>query len=308
MAVLFVTELPGRSSDQRIASGRIAHSYTRLFQVLFSTKHNIASMPVDVRIAIDPNSGLSVPLAGHRHPADPFTYVMHVAALQPQKDQPRLWTVSVTYESVDALEARDVRAPSINPLSMAPNIELISSRQTRHVDEDKDGKAIVNANGEYYREGTERDFSDRALAVTKNLALPNLPALLDLDEPINDTAFTISIGGMSAMRVAKYAGKLTNFRATLQRSSGLVYWQFSFELHIRRKGWIKRILHRGTRERILQGQPKIDKVVQALDDDGEPVQKEILLAENGERLKDGEEPFFQTVRIYDELDFTAIGL
>lgn len=310
MPVLFVTEIAALTSEQTVdgTAGRISHSYTRAFQVLFSEDHELAQMPADVRNAVDPDSGLAVPKRNEQHPADPFAYARGIKARQPTKELWRLWILEATYSTLDAIEAGDPREPDLDPLLAPPDIEVASAKTSEYVDEDRNGEAIVNANGEYYREGNERDFSRPVLLISKNIALDALPSLLVVQDVINDTGFQINIAGVPVFTVEAKQGKLTNFRARLQRANGVTYWQFSFELHLRptEHGWIRRQLHRGTRERIdVDG---AEKVVTAVDDDGEPVQKEILLDETGRRLAEGSEPHFQEIEIYQEIDFSTLGL
>lgn len=306
MSVLFVTELAMGSARLSVDGGRITHEYRRVFQVLFSSDHSLATILIDARTAVDPDTGLAVPLRGQAHPADPFSFVRNSNGRHAEQDKPHIILVDVAYSSADVVQRDDPREPTQDPLAVAPELEINSNRTEEATLVDRHGNPIMTANGESY--SIPRDRSRPIISVRKPLPLTSLPAILNIQDVINDEQFTINIDGLPLFRVLPYQGKLTNFRAKLMRGNGFTYWDFYFELHIRPDpgGWRPQYLHQGTRERFISGDDEL--ILQAVDDDGEYTTRPILLDASGFRLADGADPFYQEWEIYPEIDFVAVGL
>jgi hypothetical protein len=115
--------------------------------------------------------------------------------------------------------------------------------------------------------------------------------------------------------------KLVKLSASNVVTKELAYWEVTGQVRFRfpyrttpEKAWYKRVMHKGYNERIeLSGPGAGTAIVRAVDDNKEPVTKEVLLDARGFRIPEAAEGEVQIAhwlefKLYDSLPYSALGL
>jgi hypothetical protein len=269
-------------------------TYTRVFRVQTDSAYD---GPLFVRLA----SG--VPRIGDVYATSTeLDTGATVRTVDPQQDDdnPRLWIITVAYDSAVDQEQRDE-----NPLARPAEIAWDFQQYTRAVWKDADGKAILNSAGDYFDPPIEVDDSRPVLTITRNEAAFNPALAIDYQDAVNTDPFF----GFAARQVK--VAKISSQRAF---ENNVSYWRTSYEFHMRRDGWKVAVLDQGRRQKgqggDAQGQTDPNKVYQILDGSGQPISDPVPLDGAGRRLASPGPTTakFREFEIYKERPFAAFNL
>ncbi len=312
MAIYSVLEQRGRSGT---IGADWKREYTRRFLVITTDKMDDVTV---VRTAVDPSGYPFIPTLGSIYTnasLSPSTlrrdFGSYVVSIECTETDPQVvqtngydappntgsyWEVTVKYGPYDP-QAFD----SQNPLDSTekPKVSWGLSRFTKPFDQDTDGNAVLNSAGDYFDPPIELDDSRLVLRITRNEESYDP----DLTNQYKDATNSDEFWDFPPDQV-----KLMDRSAELQSSGDCPindgeYWAVSYDFEIRPEGWTKQILDQGCKVLDDSG-----KLVNATDNDGQPVNSPILLDGNGKKLPEGADPVFLKKKGYKQLPFAVFGL
>ena len=244
-------------------------------------------------------------------PADSFSEDFpFVAAEAMSVDQisPIFWMATVDYNGEIAYEEGQ-SDPS--PLFAPPRIDWDDVETEEETDEDFDGRPIQTKNGEAIT-GVAALIPDQTVTIKRNLLLFN---------PYVQARYRRSVNSDLFLGWPPGTAKLVKLSASNVVTKELAYWEVTGQVRFRfpyrttpEKAWYKRVMHKGYNERIeLSGPGAGTAIVRAVDDNKEPVTKEVLLDARGFRIPEaaeGEEQIAHWLefKLYDSLPYNALGL
>jgi hypothetical protein len=183
-----------------------------------------------------------------------------------------------------------------NPLNRPPEIKYFTIQYTIPAIEDKDGNPIQNSAHERFDPPAERQVSHLAFTAARAVLDPG--SRLEVVDTVNSTPWW----GAAARR-----WRCNHVEAELQYEridddTTIAYWWtvLTFERH--RKNWDLSILDQGFSE-VVQGER-----IKIRDDHDDPVSEAVNLDGAGRVLPADAPAVFLSFRVYDELDFNALGL
>jgi hypothetical protein len=233
-----------------------------------------------------------------------------------QRESPYEWEVEVVYSTDTKKEPQQ----SDSPLDEPPRVSV--SAQTRRIlvpgyfntPSDRLTRTyelgIVNTAGEYYDPQPEMDITEPVLVIERNYGSIDLPWLLSISNCVNQSEFY----GVPARMLRMAAPRITSaYDGTIG-----TYWNVVYEMAYKWDTWDIQLLSQGTYSLYAIGGGEYEPK-QFLDKQGHP--RIGLLDENGYGLNasdgeewrgvyyaGGDEPYYQTFRVYGEIDFNSLGI
>lgn len=281
MSVVDVTKMWSRDggSQAGLKNDRFYRQYTRTtaYQVL------VDDPDTDIN-AVENASG--IPNVGDLYPG---SNIVRVLRKTPTRISPILWQVDVEYEGDNSLYLN------------RPIIRKGSVTSSEPIDQDWNGRAICNVNGEPV-EGLSRDVTDTAITITRDFLWINDDLILDYHEATNSDVWY----GYSPGRVRLVNHQAEEIFANEQTTVG--YWKVTATFIARRgyrvtpdKAWYKRYRNEGFY--VKSG----TRIVRAVDDNKSPVTRPILLKADGTRETNPDNAFFLHSQVYGSLPYNALG-
>jgi hypothetical protein len=202
---------------------------------------------------------------------------------------PVYWIVTVSYSG--------------GPPSEKPDIEWSSVETTEPIDEDINGKAIVNVNGEPV-DGLTTEVCDAILVVSRRFELFNPDLFLAYLQSVNSDDFAQRAPG--TLRFRSFAAK-NNFAGS---DDPVGHWRVKATFQYRQayrttvdKAWWKRYRNEGLYARLSSTGP----IVRAVDSNNQPVTNPVLLKANGTREPDPEAAVWLEAQVLQPLPYNALG-
>ena len=292
MTIVSVASMWSRTES----SAKLLDNFRRLevtFRECFQVVCTYDTEAIEVYGATDPTTGLHIPFKGDVYAG---TSTIYARTVSPKRISPILWHVDVDYQG----EAGPY-GPSDNPLNTPPIFDFDDIETEEEIDEDWNGYPIINANYEPI-EGVKVDIPDLVLNIQRNFATYSSYTQAQYRRATNSDTFNGWPPGTA---------RLTKLKAKSVSDSLAAYWNVSASIRFRypyrttaAKAWYSRIRHEGFYERLTAG----GAIVRACDGYKRPVQKKILLKENGTRETDPNNTFWLEIQKYDSLPFSALGL
>ena len=270
--------------------------FQKVFQVVTKPESTEADLFFDERL----------PSPGDRFSDDfPFIYAEGTSLTQVG---PIFWMATVDYSGELALKEDETYD---NPLFAPPRIDWDDVETEEETDEDFDGKPIQTKNGEAIT-GVAALIPDQTVTIKRNLLLFN---------PYVQARYRRSVNSDLFLGWPPGTAKLVKLSASNVVTKELAYWEVTGQVRFRfpyrttpEKAWYKRVMHKGYNERIeLSGPGAGTAIVRAVDDNKEPVTKEVLLDARGFRIPEAAEGEVQIAhwlefKLYDSLPYNALGL
>jgi len=187
------------------------------------------------------------------------------------------------------------------PIDASVDVQWGDTSTTEEIDEDWNGRAIVNANGEPVA-GLTMDIADQTCTISRQFFYINTFAIYEYRHATNSDSFlgwppgTCRLTGYSAKNRFKYGApqELWQVSAT---------FQFRYPYRVTAdKAWYKRYRNEGLYEL------KDGVIVRATDGIGTEESKPVLLKSNGEREYDPDAAVWLTAQVYGSLPFNSLGL
>lgn len=283
-----VTEIPLDAAGASKPDQAVGRSAVRRFHVLFSTA--LEGNAVLARIA------LGVPRIGSPHPNDLYMWVSNIE-VRPVGDSRILYEAECQYTS-----ARGGDANNSNPLSQPPVINWDWEISTEPIDQDEDGVAIVNVNGEPYDPPLTADVADARLIIERNYASFDPFVLQTYKYVVNSDSFLGFPAGCALLKP---------IRARSQSEGQFVYWVITAEITFRvdrggqyDRSWHQRILQRGFKVRPGAGLP----AVWYTDSDGQRTPTPVLLKADGTLAANVAQAAWLYHKMYRSMPFAVLNL
>lgn len=152
---------------------------------------------------------------------------------------------------------------------------------------------IVNSAGELFDPQPEMEVSRPVLTITKNLPVPlDLKFHMELADAVNRDAFL----GAEPRQLRMLAPQCQR-----QYENGVLFWRVTYQMAFKFEKWDIQLLNHGNY--YLTG-----GVVTDFDETSKGYRRKGLLAADGDVLAANANPTFTTLRVYREMDFSAIGI
>jgi hypothetical protein len=300
MAVTHVNELMGsgkRSSSQNHLWQR---TYKRTFLVQTSTRFDGSGT---ARAAVDPDTGLAVPLVGNSYTngtatffhteVDAGAFVQSVSAEENSEDG-KAWLVTVEYGPYDASQFSD------NPLDWPLRVSFGANRYEKILQKDEDGNAIVNSSGDPFSEPATIDDSRSLITTVRN----ELKSSFDftLAETYRDSINAASWNGFDRQTVK--CTSIVTGQEQYDSKAQVWYYEVTYVFEVNRNTWLSKPLDQGyTDYSLITG-----KRLTIHTTNGQPPNEPSLLDGDGHRLATGHDPVFLEFKVYPELDFSAFNI
>lgn len=268
------TEIWTGSSQASASDGaftRIDYKPTRIFQLTCSAD------ATDLDIYAAPN----IPVYGEPYPDAPYCYAKTAAV---KRLSPIFAEVTINYEG---------KAPSDNPsgdpTSAPAYVESWSDVETEEeIDTDWDGNPIVTAAGEPVH-GIKAVFCDQVATIKRNIPLGSYSPYVagSYRRKVNSDTFLGWPAGTA--KVMKLGAQMVNQQ--YYTMTGVVQFRIPY-LTTAGKAWYARWRHEGFYHKvdvpIVIGGSTVNfvKIMRAVDDQGKPTTKKVLLDVNGYRIPD----------------------
>jgi hypothetical protein len=183
--------------------------------------------------------------------------------------------VAVSYESPPYKEP-DENGQEQGPLAQPTQINYFSITSEEAIEDDITGKPIVTKNGEPI-EGLTRPISDLGIRLQKNFASFDPATFYLYSDCVNSDTFLGFPPG--TLRIASIQADEQFY--TDEEGNEIIYFSIQVEIHARKpyqvpaaKSWYKRVRHEGY---YIKESNSSNKSVRALDNEGMPVSKPVLL-------------------------------
>lgn len=240
-----------------------------------------------------------LPPVGQSFPG--FEFVVANQA-QLERVSPIMWIATVNYSGeIGGLRNIGGNTTATSPFDARPRLQWDDVETEAEIDEDFDGKPIINTAGERFR-GVKALFSDQTLTVTRNMLLFNPYAQAVYRRSVNSDLFmgwppgTCKLMKLSAQNV-------------LDEQNG--YWtvtgvfQFRYPYNTTPdKAWYARWLNVGLNQRRTVGQPELEP---CYDGNDTPAVTPQYLDADG-RQTDEAGAIWNETKLYNSLPYNLLGL
>jgi len=231
------------------------------------------------------------------HPSNPLSFL---TSMRVRRTSPIYFEVEGNY-GID-LTGDKGEDPINRPVvvTLPPSVSFSSSEEP--VDTDAAGVALRNINGEGFDPPPTQEFNDLILNFEKNVATIDYTEFSELKSAVCNTGFY----GFAAGKP-----RCIDINAKPAQEGEFIFYKQTAVIAIREpladtpaaKTWWRRLIHEGFYEKIG------GKIVRALDEEGEPMTKPVLLdATSGARITDPALAQWHYSRKYREIDFDDYNL
>ena len=237
-----------------------------------------------------------LPQVNELHPINQFLYVESVSTV---RLTPIYFDSTVTYVSPEFDSDGD------DPLDLDAVITWGTVQSEGEIDMDWNGDPLINLGTEETITGITRRFSDLELTVEKNIFMFDPLVIKTYEGTVNSDEFLGAPPGVAF---------ISKMEASSAKNGPMPYWKVKANVIFRQaygdtpvpKTWWYRRRHEGLWELKGSGENKV--VARAVDGHKQPVTQPVLLDEEGRRLEEGADVFWQYFQLYDELPFLPLGL
>jgi hypothetical protein len=218
--------------------------------------------------------------------------------------------VAVSYESPPYKEP-DENGQEQGPLTQPTQINYFSITSEEAIEDDITGKPIVTKNGEPI-EGLTRPISDLGIRLQKNFASFDPATFYLYSDCVNSDTFLGFPPG--TLRIASIQADEQFY--TDEEGNEIIYFNIQVEIHARKpyqvpaaKSWYKRVRHEGY---YIKESNSSNKSVRALDNEGMPVSKPVLLDDKGFQLPIPANALTVTAdyllfEVFEQISFASMG-
>jgi hypothetical protein len=303
MTILSVDKMWSRTTSDASVTDNF-----RKYNVAFQEAYQVVCTPDTTELEVYQAPGL--PAAGSFFPHFPFVVCERA---QLQRVSPIFWIVTMNYSGEIAPDENSNQGGggggggfSTSPLNAPPKIDWDDVESEEETDEDFDGKPIATANNEPI-EGVKVLIPDQTVTIRRNMAFFS---------PYIQARYRRSVNSDPFLGWPPGTAKLMKLSASNVIDKEFGYWEVTAQVQFRypyrteaERAWYARVRHEGYYERIdLTGPDAGSKIVRAVDGNKEPMQRKVLLNEEGYRLPADEEAQWKEFKLYDSLPYNALGL
>jgi len=295
MSIIDVIE----SWSGKLASGDgVARTATRMFTVA-------TTAATDTPVTIQQAYHLGVPRKGDLYPGDGL--LRCEAPVDVRAIGPRLYQVIATYKT---LTSGSQGGDQTNPLAQPATAAWSFSSSDVEIDEDINGKPLVNVNGEPFDPPITRRQNDPVLTIQRN------EKTFDYRRAIQYMAKGGATNSGGFFGASKGQARIENISSSGRRfENGIGYDPVTYEIQFRQDGWKTRVLNQGfliklpgiDREGVGVRAPSGHLLVLARDAKGAAVTEPILLDRDGYQLDSGSAVWLE-YEIHPSMNFGVLNL
>lgn len=309
MSVISVIEDWKGLTSRTDATGRTA---PRTFDIVFDSHDDPIARPILAKTARDPDTKISIPPRGTRHPHDRGMYVQTIFA-EP-KEGPFHFKVTCIYSTKSSSGGGQ---GAENPLKKKPEIEWDFNVTSERIDraialvKTNGGRveniAITNSAGQSFDPPISDDIYDLALRYARNERNFDPIKAVEYIDHVNSNTFLKAPPGMVKCTVFKgtkvYDDEFGDYYA--------VFYEFQFRLQKvkgKRYGWLRRILDEGYYKEDGTNNDGTPKLVPIKDDDVNPVTVPVKLDGSGGIKKSSADDVFLTYETKPSVSFSPLNI
>lgn len=232
------------------------------------------------------------------------------------KPKPLLWIVDIGYSVIPGLDTGlgEISVTSYTPdvrVWFIPRETLVEEARLQDYSEDYViamggfAEAVVNSAGDPYKDAIMGETHDIGVEISRNEWYYDLNLADTYRDTVNNAPFWGRDRG--TVRMVNIGGQRKIVQSNL-------YWNVTYELHIRSERWGKARLDQGTRVLCMEdgSQPSPaenpDGKRRLTDALGTPVVQECLLDGHGQALAEGADEVYRTWHYLDETPFDLLNL
>lgn len=268
MAVIYVDELFSSGITTTVDDkGMITANATRAFNVFVND-------PSDNEGTVKFSPMVPFDKSGH-----PYFHGLRCNNVSVQRRGALHFEVSASYESLPYKDP-DQNGQEQGPLAQPTQISYFSITSEEAIQDDRANKPIVTKNGEPI-EGVTRPISDLGIRLSKNFATFDPASFYLFSDCVNSDTFLGFPPG--TLRIASIQADEQFYNDA--DGNEIPFFSVQVEIHARKpyqvpaeKAWFKRVRHEGY---YVKESNSSNRVVRALDKEGMPVSKPVLLDDSG---------------------------
>lgn len=208
---------------------------------------------------------------------------------------PIYWMATLKYEGEFGEGGASSPATATRPV-----ISWSDTETDEAIDQDADGNPIVTENNEPI-DGVTMKIADNVLTIERNYRNFSPFLTSEYRHSVNSDTFAGYPAGM---------GRMIRFTAKQMWDEGEEgYWKVSASIQFRypynttsEKAWYARVRHEGFYEKVST------RIIRAVDDNGEPTTKPVLLDADGARVTDPANATWKEFKRYQPLPYNSLGL
>lgn len=245
--------------------------------------------------------GPGLPQLNDPYPGTPEARVRKVI---PKRKSLLLWQTQVVYEGESpGVQLGHNGVPFAgSPLLIPPKIRFGKTETMITVEEDRNGNAIVNTNGELIHGGVQKERSDLTLTIERNYADIDLATTLEYFDSVNSDefyGFQPGLARMTAFDAEKAIDETVGgyFRVTAGFAFRVPYNTTD------ENAWASRKLHKG-----FMVDDGAGNVRRARDGEGNFEAQPVMLKPDGTRETNNEVAHYIDVQVYTPLPYNSLGL
>ena len=289
---------PGWSGTLASGDG-VARTATRMFTV--ATTGAAADTPVTIQQAYH----LGIPRKGDLYPGDSLLRCEAPVDVRPLG--PRLFQVTASYKTPTGSSDQ---GDQTSPLSRPATVAWSFSSSDEAIDQDINGKPLVNVNGEPFDPPIARRQNDPVLTIQRN------ERTFDYRRAIQYMAKGGATNSGSFFGASKGQARIENINSSgRQIENGIGFDPVTYEIHFRQDGWKTRVLNQGfliklagiDREGVGVRAPSGHLLATARDAKGAAVKEPILLDREGYQLDSGSAVWLE-FEIHPSKNFGVLNL
>lgn len=299
MAVTAVTEKPDSPTATFTSDGK--RSYTRVFYVTSDDQNDGPFVIRSSSLVVQPGDYYAF---GRERDTGAFAN-----SITPKRngELPTEWELTANYESEEASTEDDTQVD--NPLNEPVQLSFSAGFFPQVLEQDADNKPVLNTLGRPFDPPIETDQHYLIMRIVQNTPFYNAFDMAGFVNTVNAERFLGIPAGL--VKCVDVQGT-KQFKGTVDPNI-YVYWQRTFEFHIREIGWDLFILNRGFYAWIDAEKPALG-VKKIVDGDGKPVVEPALLSEAGEHITEealkflGAVPHYERFKPYKARSYITLGL
>lgn len=244
------------------------------------------------------------PKRGYPHPDNPFLRVRRVRV---ERRSPIHWIYFADYELTDnGTDSGDPNDPIGNPLLQPPVIRYSHEEVEEEIDEDEDGKPIVNVNNEPFPKRT-RLFGYRIITIEKNVASFNASEKDEYFFCTNSSGFLNYAAGRLLLKSID-GDPVTDGGFTYYKQIATIASRTQAKLSSADRAWWMRMREEGFLVYTGQQTNSGRFIFKHAEKDGDRVSQPVLLDIDGREETDPQEAMWSEFRRYPAKSFAAANI
>lgn len=293
MAITQVDVIPGTRKS------RINNLFQRTYAVSLRVEADAYPTFAEVRSAVDPVTGLSVPtigapwLLGSDSDTGSFCTSVDISEVDD--------TLGLVYEVALEYGPYDAQTFPANPMDWPLKVSTSVVYRERAVDFDANGDPIRNSAKQRFGDPVTREFADYVITCKRNeeIGAFSLSLAHDYQDSINDDTWNGFAAGVVLCK------SITTGDEQYDSTAEVWYYEVTYVFETNRFTWAKELLDQGFCELDGSSPPKHKRI---LDTQGQPIDEAVPLNGSGVRLATNGTPVTLSFDMFEAKDFSIFNI